>query len=208
MTTDHEAVGSVPFALGVFAAEDGARFTGLVRGERVRDVSALGSVNALLADWDDSLATLGGLAADASGPWHDLAALDVRCPVEPRQILQAGANYRKHVVDIVMAERRADLSTTGHNSDTPEDEVRAWAENMMDERVRTGSPYVFNGLAGALTGPYDEIVLPERGTKHDWELELALVIGKPARHLTRENALEHVAGYTICNDLTTRSPPC
>jgi 2-keto-4-pentenoate hydratase/2-oxohepta-3-ene-1,7-dioic acid hydratase in catechol pathway len=75
----------------------------------------------------------------------------------------------------------------------------------MDERVRTGSPYVFNGLAGALTGPYDEIVLPERGAKHDWELELALVIGKTARDLTRENALDHVAGYTICNDLTTRS---
>ena len=206
MTTDHEAVESVPFALGVFAAgTDDDGFTGLVRGERVRDVSALGSVNALMAEWDASFAALRELAVDDSGPWHDLATLDVRCPVEPRQILQAGANYRKHVVDIVMAERRADLSTTGHNSDTPEDEVRAWAENMMDERVRTGSPYVFNGLAGALTGPYDEIVLPERGTKHDWELELALVVGKPARHLTRENALEHVAGYTICNDLTTRS---
>jgi len=205
MTTDHEAVESVPFALGVFATGDGAGFTGLVRGERVRDVSALGSVNELLADWDASFAALRRLAGNDSADWHDLAALDVRCPVEPRQILQAGANYRKHVVDIVMAERRADLSTTGHNSDTPEDEVRAWAENMMDERVRSGSPYVFNGLAGALTGPYDEIVLPERGTKHDWELELALVIGKTARHLTRENALEHVAGYTICNDLTTRS---
>jgi 2-keto-4-pentenoate hydratase/2-oxohepta-3-ene-1,7-dioic acid hydratase in catechol pathway len=208
MTTDHEAVQPVPFALGVFAAERGGRFTGLVRGERVRDVSALGGVNALLADWDASFVELQALAAEDPGDsalWHDLAALDVRCPVEPRQILQAGANYRRHVVDIVMAERRADLSTTGHNSAVPEDEVRAWAENMMDERVRSGSPYVFNGLAGALTGPYDEIVLPERGSKHDWELELALVIGKTARHLTQENALDHVAGYTICNDLTTRS---
>ena len=206
MTTVHKAVETAPFALGVFAAEDGRVFSGLVRGERVRDVSALGSVNELLADWDASFARLTELADEAdSGLWHDLATLDVRCPVEPRQILQAGANYRKHVVDIVMAERRTDLSTTGHNSDMPEDEVRAWAENMMDERVRTGSPYVFNGLAGALTGPYDEIVLPERGTKHDWELELALVIGKTARNVTRENALECVAGYTISNDLTTRS---
>ena len=210
MTTDHEAVESVPFALGVFAAGHGGVFSGLVRGERVRDVSALGGVHDLLADWDASFARLTELAAEpdegpGSGLWYDLAALEVRCPVEPRQILQAGANYRRHVVDIVMAERRADLSTTGHNSALPEDEVRTWSENMMDERVRTGSPYVFNGLAGALTGPYDEIVLPERGTKHDWELELALVIGRTARHLTRENALEYVAGYTICNDLTTRS---
>jgi hypothetical protein len=69
MTTDHEAVGSVPFALGVFEAEDGEGFTGLVRGERVRDVSALGGVNELLADWDASFAALQKLATDEdSGP--------------------------------------------------------------------------------------------------------------------------------------------
>jgi 2-keto-4-pentenoate hydratase/2-oxohepta-3-ene-1,7-dioic acid hydratase in catechol pathway len=208
----------VGFALGVFRrpaagpAEGGPGgvFTGLVRGDRVRDVSALGTVNELLADWDNSLGRLAELAADDRGDidarvWFDLAALDVRCPVAPRQILQVGANYRKHVVDIVMAERRADQSVTGHNSDVPESEVRAWAEAMMDERARTGSPYVFTGLPSALTGPYDEIVLPRRGEHHDWELELAAVIGRPARDLTRENALEHVAGYTICNDITTRS---
>ena len=218
------------FALGVFRRPAGPSgpglgrtrpggddFTGLVRGDRVRDVSALGTVNDLLADWDNSLGRLAALAADDRGNrgdpgdpgdpgvWADLAALDVRCPVAPRQILQVGANYRKHVVDIVMAERRADESVTGHNSDVPESEVRAWAEAMMDSRARTGSPYVFTGLPSALSGPYDEIVLPERGDHHDWELELAAVIGKPARNLTRENALDHVAGYTISNDITTRS---
>ena len=206
----------VGFALGVFRRPaagpgdtgDGAVFTGLVRGDRVRDVSALGTVNDLLADWDNSLVRLAALAVQDEGDaavWAGLAALDVRCPVAPRQILQVGANYRKHVVDIVLAERRADESVTGHNSDVQESEVRAWAEAMMDERAATGSPYVFTGLPSALTGPYDEIVLPERGDHHDWELELAAVIGRPARNLTRENALEHVAGYTICNDITTRS---
>jgi 2-keto-4-pentenoate hydratase/2-oxohepta-3-ene-1,7-dioic acid hydratase in catechol pathway len=201
------------FALGVFrrrpdGAASGPEFTGLVRGDRVRDVSDLGTVNDLLADWDASLARLTELADQETGgeaDWADVAGLDVRCPVAPRQILQCGANYRKHVVDIVMAERRADESMTGHNQDVPEREVRAWAEAMMDERAATGSPYVFAGLPGALAGPYDEIVLPERGANHDWELELAAVIGKPARNLTRENAVEHVAGYTICNDITTRS---
>ncbi len=198
-----------PFALGVFGAPDAGTapgFTGLVRGDRVLDVSGLGTVNTLLADWDASLARLAELAETADpADWLERADLAVRCPVEPRQILQCGANYRKHVVDIVLAERRANLSTTGHNADVPEEEARAWAEQMMDERARTGSPYVFSGLPSALTGPHDEIVLPARGEKHDWELELALVIGRPARHLTRENALEHVAGYTICNDVTTRS---
>ena len=210
MTNDHRAAGpDAPFALGVFALPDGRPFTGLVRGDRVRDVSALGSVNELLAGWDAAFPRLAGLAAEAADaeapPWHRLAALDVRCPVEPAQILQCGANYRKHVVDIVMAERRADLSTTGHNSDVPEAEVRAWAEEMMDERARTGTPYVFTGLPSELTGPYDEVVLHDRGERHDWELELALVIGKTARDVPRERALEYVAGYTISNDITTRS---
>jgi 2-keto-4-pentenoate hydratase/2-oxohepta-3-ene-1,7-dioic acid hydratase in catechol pathway len=201
------------YALGVFRRltaghEPGDRFTGLVRGDRVRDVSALGTVSDLLADWESAQRRLGDLANDDNGDtndWIDLAALDVRCPVNPGQILQCGANYRQHVVDIVLAERLADESITGHNSDTPAGEVRRWAEAMMDDRARTGSPYVFAGLPSALTGPYDEIVLPERGTNHDWELELAAVIGKPARNLTRENALDHVAGYTICDDITTRS---
>jgi 2-keto-4-pentenoate hydratase/2-oxohepta-3-ene-1,7-dioic acid hydratase in catechol pathway len=196
------------YALGVFrhrAGEPGRDFTGLVAGDRVRDVSGLGTVNDLLRHWDDAQRRLDELAAAPdTGDWADLAGLEVRCPVSPGQILQAGANYRKHVVDIVMAERRADLSVTGHNSGVPEEEVREWAEDMMDERARTGAPYVFAGLPSALAGPYDDIALPERGEKHDWELELAAVIGRPARNLTRENALDHVAGYTICNDLTTR----
>ena len=205
-----QRTGSAPgYALGVFrhpAAVPGAEFTGLVRDGRVRDLSGFGTVNDLLRDWDDAQRRLDELAAERdTGDWTDLTNLDVRCPVSPGQILQAGANYRKHVVDIVMAERRAGLSQTGHNSDVPEAEVRQWAQNMMDERARTGAPYVFAGLPSALTGPYDEIILPERGERHDWELELAAVIGKPARNLTIQNALDHVAGYTISNDITTRS---
>ena len=202
------------YALGVFrhrtspgeAGAGGAAFTGLVCGDRVRDVSDLGTVNELLRHWDDAQAALDKLAASGNPrDWADLADLDVRCPVDPGQILQCGANYRKHVVDLVLAERRDSLSSTGHNSDVPEADVRAWAENMMDERARSGSPYVFAGLSGALAGPYDDIVLPDRGDKHDWELELAVVIGRPARHLTRDDAFDHIAGYTICNDITTRS---
>jgi Fumarylacetoacetate (FAA) hydrolase family len=187
---------SAPYALGVFRRlpvatlqggdGDGGEFTGLVVGDRVRDVSGLGTMNELLARWDDAQCRLDELAAsESSGNWTDLALLDVRCPVSPGQILQCGANYRRHVVDIVMAERRADESMTGHNSQVPKAEVRAWAEAMMDERARSGAPYVFAGLPGALTGPYDDVSLPRRGDRHDWELELAAVIGRPARHLTR-----------------------
>ena len=127
-------------------------FTGLVRDGRVRDLSGFGTVSDLLTYWDDAQRRARDeLAARDSGDWADLAGLDVRCPVSPGQILQAGANYRKHVVDIVLAERRANASMTGLGDDLPEAEVRRRAESMMDERAAAGTPYVFAGLPSALT---------------------------------------------------------
>ncbi|MFI1566449.1 fumarylacetoacetate hydrolase family protein [Streptomyces sp. NPDC020490] len=186
-----------PFALGTFRSSAGA-FPGLVTGARVRDLSDLvPSVRALVEDWDARLPRLGELARSADGAWHDLAALHVLPPLELGQILQSGANYRKHVVDLVAAEKES-----VHGA-TPE-EARADAEKMMDERIRGGVPYVFLGSPRAMCGPYDDIVLPALGEQHDWELELALVIGRKGRDIPAGEAMSYVAGYTICNDLTTR----
>ncbi|MHC3472746.1 fumarylacetoacetate hydrolase family protein [Streptomyces sp. 7R007] len=186
-----------PFALGTFRAS-AAPFPGLVTGARVRDLSGhVPSTRALVADWDAWLPRLEELARSADGPWHDLSALRVLPPIEPGQILQSGANYRKHVVDLVAAEKES-----VHGA-TPE-EARADAEKMMDERIRDGVPYVFLGSPRAMCGAYDDIVLPALGEQHDWELELALVIGKAGRDIPADEALDHVAAYTICNDLTTR----
>ena len=66
-------------------------------------------------------------------------------------------------------------------------------------------PTLFIKFADALTGPYDDIYIPEFGTKKlDYEGELAVVIGKRAHRVTKEEALEHVAGYAIMNDYTLR----
>ncbi|MFJ6893301.1 fumarylacetoacetate hydrolase family protein [Streptomyces hokutonensis] len=189
-----------PFALGTFASGISGEgvFPGLVTGSRVRDLSELApSVRALVEDWDIWLPRLVELAVSSEGTWHDLAALRVLTPIEPGQILQSGANYRKHVVDLVAAEKES-----VHGA-TPE-EARADAELMMDERARNGVPYVFLGSPRAISGPYDDIVLPALGEQHDWELELALVIGKSGKNIAAEEAMEYVAGYTISNDLTTR----
>jgi 2-keto-4-pentenoate hydratase/2-oxohepta-3-ene-1,7-dioic acid hydratase in catechol pathway len=192
------------FALGAFSAA-GRAFTGLVVGDRVRDLTALDgfgalTVDDLLKDWDDAFSRLRDLVASPSGTWLPLDELRALPPVRPGQVLQSGANYRKHVVDIVLSERRADPADT-----RSEDGARAWAEEMMDSRAANGTPYVFIGLPSALCGARDDVVLPARGTNHDWELELAAVIGRPARHVPPSEALDYVAGYTICNDLTTRS---
>ena len=52
---------------------------------------------------------------------------------------------------------------------------------MMDERAAHGSPFVFLKAPSAITGPFDPVVLPAHARQPDWELELAAIIGKPAR---------------------------
>ncbi|TKA03089.1 fumarylacetoacetate hydrolase family protein [Actinacidiphila oryziradicis] len=187
-----------PFALGTFAASTGGPFPGLVTGRRVRDLSdRWGTVRAVTETWDASLARLTGLAHDPGGTWHELGALRILAPIEPGQILQSGANYRRHVVDLVAAERESVHGATPL-------EARADAIRMMDERARSGVPYIFLGSPRAICAPYDDVMLPSLGEQHDWELELALVIGREGRHIHREDAMSYVAGYTICNDITTR----
>jgi 2-keto-4-pentenoate hydratase/2-oxohepta-3-ene-1,7-dioic acid hydratase in catechol pathway len=189
-----------PFALGTFQTPGGDPFPGLVAGARVRDLRADGlpsSTRDLLADWDTALPRLAELADRSQGTW--LPAGDVRPlpPVEPRNLLQSGANYRKHVIDIIVSEHDpSDGRTT--------EQVRADAAAFMEHRAANTDPYLFIGLASAMCGAFDDIVLPAEGTQHDWELELAAVIGRPARRVPPDQALRHVAGYTICNDVTTR----
>jgi ureidoglycolate lyase len=65
-------------------------------------------------------------------------------------------------------------------------------------------PVVFMKATSAIIGPNDDVLLPAGSKKGDWEVELAVVIGKTAKNVSESNALEHVAGYTICNDVSER----
>lgn len=191
------------FALARLDAGEGP-FPGLVLpGDRVLDLSAtepsFPSLGTILETWDESLDAIAALVSELPSDTRPIASLRVLAPIEPTaQILQSGANYRKHVVELAVDAR------IGERPDMTIEELRAETERMMDERAATGEPYVFLGSQAAVCGPYDDVLLPARGEQHDWELELALVIGRPARNVSEAEALEHVAGYTICNDVTTR----
>lgn len=65
-------------------------------------------------------------------------------------------------------------------------------------------PILFNKAPSCVSGPSDPVVLPRNSTKTDWEVELALVIGREAYCLKQEQALDHVAGYCVCNDVSER----
>ncbi|MHB8813376.1 MAG: fumarylacetoacetate hydrolase family protein [Steroidobacteraceae bacterium] len=71
-------------------------------------------------------------------------------------------------------------------------------------RPLPAEPVLFTKAISALTGPYDEIVLPRGSTHTDWEVELGVFIGKTARYVEVEEALEHVAGYALVNDISER----
>ncbi len=186
----------VPFAIATVDPGGGERPALVVDPDgspRWRDLSELvPTVHALLQDWDAVLPRLRELAGSAETP---LAESELRMPFVPGQILQAGANYRTHVIE---------LAVKHASGDRPAEEIRAEAAAMMDARIAEGEPYFFIGLHSALTGPFDDVVLPAYSQQHDWELELAVVIGRAGFHVAPEDALTHVAGFTIANDLTTR----
>ncbi len=66
-------------------------------------------------------------------------------------------------------------------------------------------PILFMKATSAIVGPDDPVILPRGSEKGDWEVELAVVIGKAAKYVSKEDALRHVAGYTIANDVSERS---
>jgi ureidoglycolate lyase len=81
--------------------------------------------------------------------------------------------------------------------------------NYADHAAETGAaipkePIVFLKSLGALCGPDDDVIIPKDSLKTDWEVELAVIIGSTARCVPEEKAMEHVAGYTICNDVSER----
>ena len=66
-------------------------------------------------------------------------------------------------------------------------------------------PIVFMKATSCIIGPNDDVVMPRGSLKTDWEVELGVVIGKPAKYVTEEDALAHVAGYCVVNDLSERA---
>ncbi|QUW83959.1 fumarylacetoacetate hydrolase family protein [Streptomyces mirabilis] len=192
-----------PFVLGTFALPDGEPFPGLLARGRVLDLTtaltwAPSSVRAVVERWEEALPVLHALADEPALDWRPLEGLRVHAPLEPRQIFQSGANYRQHVIDLEVAHRSPDDPRTV-------EEAREEIAAVMDRRAAEDLPYVFIGLPSAITGPYDDVVLPSWAEQPDWELELAAVIAKPAYQVTVEEALQYVAGYTIANDLTDRA---
>lgn len=166
-----------------------------------RALTAVESVLGLLQDWDANFRTLQEIGRWIEGRGLDDASLrhavsefgTLRAlpPVlRPSKMLYAAANYPEHV-----KEMRAS-NFTGGNFDKAKD------FGGVKSKAR---PYVFLKAPSCLVGADDDIVLPRMFERIDWELELALVIGRPGKHIPAERAMTHVAGFMVTNDVSCRS---
>jgi 2-keto-4-pentenoate hydratase/2-oxohepta-3-ene-1,7-dioic acid hydratase in catechol pathway len=151
-------------------------------GDRVLDLGGLaGSVVELLTDAAALAAARAQVAAaeQATGGAEPLPALDAAAllaPVTPGKILCLGYNYRGHVPDGV--------DPTANDPEYPD---------------------VFVKTPNTLAGPNEPVVIPPGATDVDYEGEVAVVIGRRAERVALEDALDHVGGYTILNDVSDRA---
>ena len=81
--------------------------------------------------------------------------------------------------------------------------------NYADHAAETGAaipkePIIFGKWTSAIIGPDDDVEIPRNSVKTDWEVELGVVIGKPGRYISEADALSHVAGYCVINDVSER----
>ena len=87
--------------------------------------------------------------------------------------------------------------------------IMAIGLNYADHAAETGAevppePVLFFKATSAIVGPNDAVVIPRGSKKTDWEVELGVVIGKPAKHVAEADALDHVAGYCVVHDVSER----
>jgi 2-keto-4-pentenoate hydratase/2-oxohepta-3-ene-1,7-dioic acid hydratase in catechol pathway len=161
-----------------------------------------GSLPELLHDWDSLSARLAKWAEDAAAFEEavPLSDAEVLAPYRPQQVFCTGANYKKHVVGLIMGD--PSMRTAEHEN-LSEDELKSRVEAMMDQRAKA-LPFVFLKLPSCVVGPQDQIILPRNVEKPDWELELGVVIGRRAHHVGAAEAMDYVAGFAVVNDVTAR----
>jgi 2-keto-4-pentenoate hydratase/2-oxohepta-3-ene-1,7-dioic acid hydratase in catechol pathway len=120
------------------------------------------------------------LMSDARDDGRKLRLDDVRLLpplLRPGKLLCLAGNYRKHIVE------------SGYQAPVEADLV---------------TPQFFLKPSSTLTGPHDEVPLTTENVSVGWEVELAVVIGRPGRHIPASSAMQHVFGYTVLNDISER----
>jgi 2-keto-4-pentenoate hydratase/2-oxohepta-3-ene-1,7-dioic acid hydratase in catechol pathway len=159
--------------------EGGATRLGIVEGEEVADLASVDpalriDMRQLLERGDEALQAAASAARRARR--YPLSEVRLEAPVRaPRKLLGLGLAYRSHAEELLRRGR-------------PLPQHQNW----------------FNKQVTAVNGPYDPIHLPRVSSQLDYEGEVALVIGRRARHVRQSEAAGCIAGFMVCNDLSVR----
>jgi 2-keto-4-pentenoate hydratase/2-oxohepta-3-ene-1,7-dioic acid hydratase in catechol pathway len=168
------------------------------------------TIRDMLEQWERAFARLSALADRIAMGWEQAEeivlprdALNFLAPVQPPgQIFQAAANFRSHVWQIECSWRRNNGMSAEEASNAEE---RAAYDARIDQRVLQDAPYIFMGNPHSISGAFDDVVLPARfGQMPDWEVELGAIFAGSPRYVRSETALDYVAGYVVCNDVSHR----
>jgi 2-keto-4-pentenoate hydratase/2-oxohepta-3-ene-1,7-dioic acid hydratase in catechol pathway len=143
---------------------------------------------------------------DASGKLRDLAGVipDIGGEVLLPAGLRSIAALDPAKLPLVAGSPRLGVPVAGIGK------IVAIGLNYSDHAAESGlpvpkEPIIFMKATSSLSGPNDPVTIPRGSEKTDWEVELAAVIGKPAAYVEEKDALAHVAGYLICNDVSERA---
>lgn len=140
--------------------------------------SVLGWIEAGPAEWDRMRALVDQAGPDADAGHVSSLALLAPIPRLPRNVICVGANYRDHIDE---------------------------SERVVGALELPEDPVYFTKDVRSICGPYDDIdVAAGETTQLDWEVELAVVIGRPGRRIAVADALDHVFGYAVLNDVSAR----
>jgi len=153
---------------------------------------AAGAEKPGLIDSEGTLRDLSGHIADLDAAAYALEALDNLNAIDPASLPAVDGSPRLG----------SPISRPGH--------FIAIGLNYADHAKESGlpipaEPVVFSKAPSCLCGPNDDVIYPKGASKLDWEVELAFIIGKRAWQVSEAEALSHVAGYTVCNDVSERA---
>ncbi len=166
------------------------------QGKRGGALVGVSSIRLLLDEWDLNFEALCEMATFAAGGHAgpevavDLAEVRYLPPIlNPGKMMYAAANYGGHIREMVAAGTA---------------QTDAERDNMLDRDKSRVRPYSFLKAATSLSGAYDDIVIPPDTTKVDWEVELALAMGRTGKRIPAERAMDCVAGFMTTNDVSAR----
>ncbi len=164
--------------LVTFRGDGGPRLGALRNGDEVVEIEQPGGMLALIDAGRDGMARLESAMSSARARSHRLDAVSLLPPLPtPRgNVIAIGRNYEKHAAETARLEGR-----------------------------EPGPPTIFTKAITSLADPYADIAIdPAVSDKIDWEVELALVIGRSGGNIKRSEARDHVFGYMVFNDVTAR----